>query len=143
MRLYFTISECCITDDPVPQDVADKLLRYHIVPMSRVREAYGAPIYASAKSVYRPVSYEKSKGRSGRSQHCFRGKGAGDWSAQDMKKLLEMIAIGTDYTRIAYYPGRRFFHCDYAAKERQYFISVGGKWQHVGDELTDLSGHVS
>ena len=125
MDLYFTISELCIIDDDLPQKVADKLLRYHIEPMCHVRDSLGSAIYASQNSGYRPVSYEKKKGRSGNSEHCFKGKGAVDWRADNMKKLIKLIIEQTDYTRICFYPDKGFVHCDYKANDgkRYYYES--------------------
>lgn len=115
MKLHFTISEICILKDPVPQDVADKLLKYHIMPMNAVREMLGKPITASQKAGYRPKHYEIQRGRSGNSQHCFEGTslGAVDWTCSDPEALLALILAHTDYKRVCYYPNNGFIHCDY------------------------------
>lgn len=137
MKIYFKLSECCITDDPIPQDVADKLLKYHIIPMSVVRHHQGAPVYASDHSVYRPVAYEKRKNRNGTSQHCFLpdDDGAGDWTADDLDKLLKNILEHSDYTRVTLYKNKRFIHCDRkykGSKGIQYFESgSNNKWKFI------------
>lgn len=129
----FKISEFCITYGDVPQDVADKILTHHIVPMLVVRKEMGAPITASQNSGYRSYKYERSKGRSGNSQHTFKGKGAVDWKAKDLDKLEELIIKHTDYTRVTRY--KNFIHCDYAptaGNHRQYFVSGGdSKWKFI------------
>jgi transcription antitermination factor NusG len=47
MQHYFTTAELCIQPNAIPQDVADKLWKFHILPMNAVRHALGAPITAS------------------------------------------------------------------------------------------------
>ncbi len=129
----FTISEFNISGEPILEDVADKILEHHIVPMQKVRDKYGAPIWPSQKSGYRSVQWEKSRGRSGNSQHTFKGKGAVDWTASDLDKLEKLIIEHTDYTRIARY--NTFIHCDYKAKgERQYFKSDSrSRWTFINN----------
>lgn len=115
MKINFQISEFNITGDPIPEDVADKILKWHICPMIPVRKELNTPIWASQSSGYRPVEWELSKGRSGNSQHTFKGKGAVDWTcknfSQNKELLLELIIKYTDYSRIAVYD--TFIHCDY------------------------------
>ena len=139
--IYFKLSELCITDDPIPQPIADKLLKYHITPMSVVRGKHGAPIFASSHSGWRPEEYEKARGRSGGSQHCFKdidqveGKGAVDWTAEDMEQLLLDIIQYSTYTRVTYYKEDRFIHCDFkytGDKGIQYFESgSNSKWTFI------------
>ena len=111
----FTISEFNISGLPIPQLIADKILKWHIIPMQRIRDKVGYAIWASQKSGYRSVKWEKSRGRSGNSQHTFKGMGAVDWTcrnfAENKDSFLELIIKHTDYTRIAVYRG--FLHCDY------------------------------
>lgn len=115
MKLNFTISEFNISGKPIPEDVADKILKWHIQPMQRVRDKFKDAIWPSLKSGYRSVQWEKKNGRSGNSQHTFKGKGAVDWTCQNFSskkdKLLKLIIEETDYTRIAVY--NSFIHCDY------------------------------
>lgn len=145
MKLYFNLSELCIVDEPVPMHVADKLLNHHIRIMNPIRQMLGAPITASQNSGYRPYSYEKARGRSGKSQHTFgdlpTGKdlsvlGAIDWTTLDLSRLndLEKALIEhSPYTRITRY--KSFIHCDYkptSDSRRQYFTSgADSKWTFV------------
>ena len=113
--MNFAISDFNISGEPIPEDISDKILKWHIIPMQRVRDILGFAIWASQKSGYRSFSWEKSKGRTGNSQHTFKGKGAVDWTcrnfADNKDKLLEAIIKETDYTRMAIY--NSFIHCDY------------------------------
>ena len=134
-KLHFTLSELCIITGSLPQDVADKLLQHHIWPMNPVREELDAAVLASDNSGYRPTYYDKARGRSGNSQHCFEGKGAVDWTTRgDMQKLILLIMKLTSYTRICYYPNNRFVHCDYkpVTGGRQYFecASPTSAWKY-------------
>ena len=133
---WCTVSELSIVNTDIPLAVADKLIKYHISPMTFVRESLGDPITASQRSGYRPKWYEINKGRSGNSQHTFEDKGAVDWTTTgDMKKLLQLIIDFTTYTRICYYPNNRFIHCDYKNPvERWEYVckSPTSKWERVG-----------
>lgn len=119
MKLNFKISEFNISGEPIPEDVADKILKHHILPMQKVRELFGQAIWPSQKSGYRSVKWEKEHGRSGNSQHTFKGKGAVDWTCKEgesfgvrnLDNLLHFIIEETDYKRIAVY--KNFIHCDY------------------------------
>ena len=139
MNIYFSISEFCINRANVPQYIADAILKYFIIPLSVVSEMYGAPIYVSRKSGWRPVTWEQQKGRRGKSQHCFidvwpDGLGAVDLTAKDIKKLLEYLVKYSSFTRICYYPNHNFIHCDYkpdSRGKRVLFICYNpkGKWE--------------
>ena len=141
MRVYFTISELCITGTTVPMDVADKLLKYHITPMNPVREELGVPIHCKTSkglnSGWRPKQWEFDHGRSGDSQHVFIEKGAIDWRCSDFQdnkdELLRLIIKHTKYTRIAVYGS--FIHCDYKATPnnvRQLFTSnASSQWTFI------------
>lgn len=131
----FSFSEFIITHkNIIPVHVADKLMKYHIIPMSRIRNTMGIPIWASEFSGYRPKWWELKKGRSGKSQHTFEGKGAVDWTCEDFegnKPLLSALIIKhTDYTRISVYD--TFIHCDYketkSGKRELYESNVNSKW---------------
>lgn len=132
-KWYFTIQEFCITDDPVPQDVADKIIKYHMLPINLVREEFGMPVIVSLRSGYRPIYYESSKGRSGNSQHNFKGLGATDYSHSGCwDEFIRLIIKLTDYTRVCWYPNNNFVHCDYNSDERQLFLadSPTDAWQY-------------
>ena len=130
VKINFTTQEMCITKDPISQDVSTKLWHYHILPMQKVRDIYGKPIFASMKSGYRPYEYELSQGRSGRSEHVFMGNGAVDWRCADMPILIDLIKKHIPYTRMADYG--TFVHCDYKATKtgkREFYTVEGGKWK--------------
>ena len=55
--MNFTISEFNISRKPIPQDIADKILKWHIVPMQRVRDIFGKAIWPSQKSGYRSKAW--------------------------------------------------------------------------------------
>lgn len=135
---YFDLREFCITDAPVPQIVADKIIKYHMLPMNLVREEFGMPIIVSRRSGYRPMEYERSKGRAGTSQHNFKGLGAADYTHSgdeyDWNEFIRLIIILTDYTRVCWYPNNNFVHCDYSSGERQLFTadSPAGAWEYKG-----------
>lgn len=142
MNLHFTISEFNISGEHIPEEVADKILEHHIVPMVVVREQMGEAVWPSLKSGYRPFWWEKKYGRSGKSQHCFGeqesgefdpgAKGAVDWTADDLDRLEELIMELTPYTRIARY--KNFIHCDYKAQDgKRYYFKSGddSKWQFI------------
>jgi len=115
MKIYFKFEELVINGGPVPVDIADKLLTYHMIPVSRVRHALGLPMTASKKSGWRPYEWEIAHGRNGNSQHVFKGKGAVDWTCKffrdNKQRLLSLLIEHTDYTRFAVY--NSFIHCDY------------------------------
>ena len=132
----FSIYEFLITEPKtVELEVCDKIWKYHIIPMVPVREALGVAIWPSLKSGYRPEWYEKSKNRNGNSEHCFKGKGAVDWTCMGFvfrkDKLLQLIIEHTEYTRIAVYDG--FIHCDHkptaSGKREIYTSNAQSKWE--------------
>ena len=126
---YFKVEEFLITGETPNKDIVDKI-QVHIDNMNKVREIYGSPIKVSGRSGYRPVWYERSKGRSGNSQHTYKGKGAADYTADDISKSLDCLIKHSDYTRICWYPTKNFIHCDYkiAKGGRRFYKEVGGKW---------------
>ena len=129
---YFKIEEFLITGEMPEQEIVDKI-QHHIDVMNPVREAYGKPITVSQRSGYRPVWWEKQRGRSGNSQHCFKGKGAADYTGSDLQELLKMLILHSSYTRICYYKKQNFIHCDFkpAKGGRRLYKAVGGRWQFV------------
>jgi len=137
MKHYFNTSELCIMPTAIPQEVADKLWKYHLLPMNRVRAQLGFPITASQQSGYRPVAWELSQGRNGKSQHCFHGLGAVDWTTPGRTDLLDalqsLILERTDYSRITRYA--TFIHCDYRplpnGSRRLYASGKDSKWKLV------------
>jgi len=134
MKLNFNISDFNISGNPIPEQVADKILKWHIIPLQRVRDVFNGAIWASQKSGYRSRHWERSKGRSGNSQHVFLGKGAVDWTCRNFpsnhERLLELIIKETDYTRMAIY--NSFIHCDYkstpSGRREVYTSNSKSKW---------------
>ena len=146
MKPWAFLKEFLITKPKtVPLSVADKIYWYHILPMSKVRDELGIPITASQLSGFRPLWWEKTKGRSGKSQHTFgqidkstfdtTSLGAIDWTCQDFATrfpdLLKLIIKHTEYTRIAVYKG--FIHCDYrdtpSGKREVYNSDASSNWE--------------
>ncbi len=131
--LNFTISEFLIDrENPnVPVHVVDELVRHHIPVIQKVRDKLGFPIWPSQRSGYRSVEWEHANGRSGNSEHCFKGKGAVDYTCKHpgQLKLLFHELKKSPYLRVCYYPGKQFIHCDYKGSERVSFIcSDGVNW---------------
>jgi len=110
---YFKLTEFCITNDPIPQAIADKILHNFIVPLNAVRAQIGLPIVVSKHAGWRPEYYELKKKRSGKSQHTFVGKGAADLYCHDLIRLGFLLRKATKFTRICYYYNNKFFHVDY------------------------------
>lgn len=117
----FKLEEFIITEPKnVSLEIADAIYHNHIIPVLPVRARLGVPMYPSQKSCYRPLWWEKKKGRSGNSQHTFKeiwnfGRGACDWTCYDFeknkKKLLKLLVKHTNYQRFAVYG--TFIHADY------------------------------
>lgn len=132
MKNYFNISDFNISGEAIPQDVADKILKYHIEPMNEIAAKLPFDIIVSAKSGYRSYKWEKSKGRSGNSHHTFRGMGAVDWTCEDFNtnkdEFLAALIEHTDYSRIAEY--NTFFHCDYAHQIEDRWL-FNSDWERV------------
>lgn len=135
MSVYFKLKDFIIEDsDQISVEVADKIYKYHINPIIPIREKMKLPIWASQNSSYRPEEYEKKKGRSGKSQHCFVLKGATDWTCSNFRTnkdiLLEEMIQQTDYTRFAVYYG--FIHADYketkSGKRELFESGPDSKW---------------
>ena len=127
---WFNISDFNISGQPIPEDVADKILEYHLIPGNRVRNKLGFAIWPSVKSSYRPRKWELSKGREGNSQHTFKAEGATDWTCLDFDNNLDLflktLIKETSYRRFAVYD--TFIHCDYAGLDRWVFNS---KWERL------------
>ena len=135
MTLNFSISDFVIDGKPITCGIADKILLFHIMPLQKVRDFLGKPIWISQKSGYRRQSWERARGRNGNSQHCFRGKGAVDltWGG-DIDVLLDAVVQNTKYKRMAVYydNNQQFIHCDWketSEGKRQIFKSTpASRW---------------
>ena len=123
MELNFTIQEFCILEGDIPQVIADKILKYHILPLQASRNRINRAISVSHKAGYRPVFYEIQKGRSGGSEHCFKEDSKGGVDLVHIDELLEDLKANSQYTRICYYKNNGFIHCDYASptSNRRYY----------------------
>lgn len=126
------ISEFNISGEPIPEQIADKILEYHITPMLKIATVLN--IYPSQKSSYRSLKWEMSKGRPGTSQHVFRGKGATDWTCDDFannkEMLISLLISETNYTRITIY--NSFIHCDYKGRTRNLYKSNSqSQWELI------------
>lgn len=130
---YFKIAEFCIAGDSLPIAIADKLLEYHINPILPIRARLGFPIWPSKKSGYRSRKYEVSMGRTGTSQHCFDNKGAVDWTCRPDRLLILLNELASlPYTRICYYPEKKFIHCDYKlSAHRLYVCNDNLHWERL------------
>ena len=115
----------------------DSTVRYkiqaHIMILNPLREKLGCPIIISRKSGYRPREYELTRGRSGKSEHCFAGKGAVDLTCQEdkLQELFELLQE-SEYTRVCLYPRDNFIHCDLKdVSEKQVFLDMGHGWERL------------
>lgn len=127
MNNYFSIEEFT-KETLIPPSVAQKILAYHIIPLNAIREELGEPIYISQASGYRSREFELEQGRLGTSEHCFRGRGAVDLTANNITGLGALLEKSS-YTAVCYYPYRKFYHCDYKVRAGKLFICEGdGKW---------------
>jgi len=132
MRNYFNLKE--FSREDIPGHAATKILDSHIPTLNAVRTLLGVPLSISGKSGFRSAKTEKKNGRSGNSQHCFKGRGAVDLTCSKMGKLLRILKDISTYTRITYYPNKNFIHCDFkpvTGNKRQFFIdrSDGKGWK--------------
>ena len=127
MKFKFKISEFCrdqVSD--IPLEIADKIL-IHIGVLTPIRDILGQPIYVSKDSGYRTLKHEIGRGRSGDSEHVFRGGGAVDLTCDpeymgELVRLLKMSA----YRRVCYYPENNFVHCDFKEGIKRYYTSYPG-----------------
>ena len=129
---HFKYSEFLIlgghrADLPLTAELADKILA-HIEQLNAVRSAINMPV--TITSAYRPVWWERTRGRSGESEHTFVGMGAVDLACGDMELLIDALGM-SKYIRICYYPGSNFVHCDFKFPERGQRFFIGPQWEQV------------
>lgn len=125
----FSISEFVIDGDNVPLDIVDKILKHHINVIQPIRDNLGCAIWPSEHSGFRRVNWEIQHGRSGTSEHCFKGKGAVDYTCRN-KWQLELLfkeLKKSKYMRVCYYPNSLFIHCDYKGDKKLSFICNDNK----------------
>ena len=97
--------------------VCEKIKDFHLPELNKARESLGEMIFIT--SSFRPKWWEKLRGRSARSEHCFVGKGAVDITTRAAFIRLRKILIQeTKYTRVVWYPKEKFFHCDFKAPKK-------------------------
>lgn len=132
--INFSLEEFIIDECPrIAVSVADKIWRNHIVPLQIIRDLFGKPIIISERSGYRKPDYEQRKGRSGGSEHTFKGLGAVDITThtlEDLDVLEELIIAHSPYTRVCRY--NTFIHCDYKAQDGYKYLFTSGsdsKWK--------------
>jgi len=132
MKNYFKVTEFYKPIFILPSDVKEKIKKYHFPVLNKIREELGVPIIISKKSGYRPKEWELLKGRSGNSEHCYKGKGAVDLTCQT-DKLQELWGLlkESSYTRTCMYVNQHFIHCDFKeVEEKQVFLCLDGKkWE--------------
>lgn len=137
LKLDLKVSDFNISGEPIPEDICDKIVTFHILPLQSVRNHVQFELKVSDNSGYRSVAWEISKGRSGNSQHTFKDKGAVDLTCDDFdnnkNKLLNALIEFSNYTRIAMY--NSFIHCDYketASGKREFYNSnSASEWDFV------------
>jgi len=112
MKIHVTIKEMVI-DDNIKMSVNEaNTLNEYSVELSIVREQLGKPVRVSKRSGLRTVEYEKSKGRTGTSQHSTFEQGQGAIDLIYDKELFDKLVERKFFTRICYYPNNGFIHCD-------------------------------
>lgn len=138
---YFKLSEFFVDpemrepDACVPLDVCEKILKYHLPVLNRVRHQLGAPLIISEHSGYRPVEWETEHGRDGSSQHTFSTHGAVDLTC-DENRFGELVRLlmKSGYARMIVYWHRLFVHCDFKDAElgkRFYEMTPGNVMKEV------------
>jgi hypothetical protein len=133
-----------ITGELPPPDVWPRIERYHVRPLTTLWHAHGIALVPSGGSCYRPVEWEKAKGRSGGSLHTFPpgSRGACDLvlaDGADIIGVMDHIIDSLPYRRLCYYPGHNFVHADYgdqdgqAAATRSMWIAdgPGARWRRL------------
>ena len=115
------LSSYDIAGKGLPSKVENIVYVAHIAPLllaeQYIKNKYckDIGISISLRSSYRSLEWERSKGRSGYSEHTYNFLGASDITCKDFEKnkeiLLEALIAVTRYTRLAVYNG--FIHGDY------------------------------
>ena len=127
---YFKISEFYKRRFFVSKGVIAKI-QVIITMLNPIRKALGSPIHVSRKSGYRPVWWERFRGRSGYSEHCFRGKGAVDLTCRPEKfqEMYDLVVEKSSFTRICLYPDKMFIHGDFKKSEHRLYLDTGNGWE--------------
>jgi len=132
-KSYFKREEFYKPEWSLPSDVLYKIDDI-IDILNPIREKLGSPIIVSKRSGYRPAMYELSKGRSGRSEHCFKGLGAVDLTCNPNKLqyLFELLRESA-FTRVCMYTNNHFIHADLKdVPAKQAFLCIkNNKWESL------------
>lgn len=96
----------------------------YIIPLQTHWYLRGIALVPSAHSVYRPIPYEHSRGRSGNSLHTFPPgtRGAADLTMRDgshVMHVIDQIVEELPFRRICLYKAHNFVHVDYGEKGRR------------------------
>lgn len=126
MNTIHDIESYDISGKGLPDDVEKKIRLIHRPSLERVQCELGDSIKLeiSLKSAYRSKEWERSKGRSGYSEHTYSGLGALDLTFNDFAtnkdKVLKALIEHSLYTRIAVY--NSFIHCDFKNKINDSYV---------------------
>lgn len=121
----------------VPSYVVESIIRNHLIPANIVRNELGVPLLVSRSSCFRSVAHERSRNRNGLSLHTFGThtdepseidkKGACDYTLQagnmDLFPTLGVLLARLPYTRIIVYPNNLFYHADYNAQNKFFYMA--------------------
>lgn len=138
----------------LPAYVWDIVSACYIPALRMVRDACGLvlvpsrPRGSAGGSCYRPQEYERTRGRSGSSLHCFPG---GSLGACDLVRAGQLPLTLTDvdklrakarpvpFARMCWYPANGFVHVDYMGpgvtrRGRGFYTASGpaAPWVYVG-----------
>lgn len=128
-------------EDPIPARIWSVVDLCYVHPLRALQARTGAMFFPSLRSGFRPISWERSKGRSGSSLHTFPGgsMGAVDlvmWNGEHVRHYVDLLVEFGPWRRIAYYSSKGFVHVDYGhsisgrGSRRQLFEGIGsdGVW---------------
>lgn len=121
-KVYDTPDEWIVTGSGMPAELWPVIGSAYVAPLLQLCSVHGIALVPSVRSCYRPMEYELSRGRNGRSLHCFpQGSlGACDIRRADGGKIEEVIDVVIDrcpFRRIALYPAQGFIHVDYGGDQ--------------------------
>ena len=113
-----------ITRELPPPDLWPVIRDAYILPLQTLWYLEGIALIPSLHSCYRPKWYERSKGRSGNSLHCFPAGtlGACDITLADgapVIHVLDRVIEELPFRRICVYRGHNFLHVDYGEQGRR------------------------